>query len=61
MHSDLVDFSGKPFCSVEDSLNGIIGKQISRCFSSFKVEVDVIAGVIEGKADQIVGICDPLF
>ena len=45
---------------MEDGLNGIVGKQFSLCLSSFKVEVDVIAGIIEGKTDQIMGICDTL-
>ena len=46
---------------MEDGLNGIIGKQFSGSLSPFKVEVDVIDGVIEGEADQIVGISDALF
>ena len=51
MDSDLIDSSGQTFCPVEDGLNGIVGKQPSRCLSPFKVKVDVADGIIEGKAD----------
>ena len=60
MDSDLVDSSWKAFCSMKDGLNSIVGKQFSGSLSSFKVEVDVIYGIIESKTDQIMGICDTL-
>ena len=59
MDSDLISFLDT-FCSVKDGFNGIVGNKFSRRFSPFEVKVDVVDGIIEGKADQVMGICNTL-
>jgi len=62
MDSDLIDSSWKPFCPIEDGLNAIVGKQFSRCLSSFKVEVDLFfdqisTALTKGDRVEIRGLC----